>query len=355
GDPFIVMELLSGESLGAELRRGPIGSVRAVQLLLPIAEALSLAHGSGIVHRDLKPDNVFLSTDAEQLQPKLLDFGIAKLMGASALAAKLTEQGTTLGSPNYMSPEQVMGENVDFASDIWSFCVLLYKSVTGSAPFYFTDRRVTLDAIMNGEPKPLPHDVDPELARLMLWGLAKNPAQRPGSMRELGQRLAQWLIDRGVYEDITGAPLASKWLSRSVAAPAHETLTPSVETLAVPTTGWDQRTQRIVPQRRRRWAAYLAAAALLIASSVAWTSAMGRSQRHAVEIAVRDPAPAVPLMLAAAQPESFVAAPPLPEPEVVAPAPSAEPPRISPPAPRPQLSRAKRTKASADSTKQLPF
>ncbi|HYP89283.1 MAG TPA: serine/threonine-protein kinase [Polyangiaceae bacterium] len=360
GDPFIVMELLTGESLASELRRGPIGAVRAVQLLLPIAEALSLSHASGIVHRDLKPDNIFLSTDGQQLQPKLLDFGIAKL---ARVAAKLTEQGTTLGSPNYMSPEQVRGDDVDFATDVWSFCVLLYKAVTGSAPFYFTDRLATLDAIMHGEPKPLPHDTDAELARLMLWGLTKNPAQRPGSMRELGQRLAQWLVDRGVDEDITGAPLGSKWLSRSMAAPApaYETLTPSVETLAVPTTGWDQRTQRIVPTtRRRRWAPFAAAAMLLASGSLASSYAVTVSQRHAAEVAVRGPAPVAPLLLAAARPEPELvnepemAPPPAPvEPSVVAPEAASEPPARSPVARRAPPHKAR--KLGAEPSAKLPF
>ncbi|HYQ16315.1 MAG TPA: serine/threonine-protein kinase, partial [Polyangiaceae bacterium] len=128
GEPFIVMELLHGSSLADELGGGKIGSLRAVQLLLPIAEALTVAHAEGIVHRDLKPENVFLATSGERLQPKLLDFGIAKLHRASAVAAKLTEVGTTLGSPSYMSPEQVRGDDVDYRADIWSFCVVLYEA-----------------------------------------------------------------------------------------------------------------------------------------------------------------------------------------------------------------------------------
>jgi len=111
GDPFIVMELLSGESLAQVLARERLSSVRAVQLLLPIAEALAVAHAHGIVHRDLKPGNVFLSKEGQELQPKLLDFGIAKMEYASLV--KLTDKGTILGSPNYMSPEQVRGDDVE--------------------------------------------------------------------------------------------------------------------------------------------------------------------------------------------------------------------------------------------------
>src|SRR6188768_1950135 len=124
GDPFIVMELLSGESLAQLLARERLSSTRVVQLLLPIAEALAIAHANHVVHRDLKPGNIFLSNEGAELQPKLLDFGIAKLEYTSLV--KLTDKGTVLGSPHYMSPEQVRGEEVDYRSDIWSFCVVLY-------------------------------------------------------------------------------------------------------------------------------------------------------------------------------------------------------------------------------------
>src|SRR5688500_13560645 len=135
GDPFIVMELLSGETLSAIIEReGRLTSVRAVQLLLPIADALSAAHAKGFVHRDVKPDNVFVVVGDEQLQPKLVDFGIVKLEQRDK-NSKLTQVGTVLGSPDYMSPEQARGlENIDLRSDVWSFSVMLYEAIAGHTP-----------------------------------------------------------------------------------------------------------------------------------------------------------------------------------------------------------------------------
>src|SRR5262245_61006460 len=135
GDPFIVMELLEGESLAARLdRESRVPGIEAVQLLLPIADALRAAHAKGIVHRDIKPDNILISTEGDVVQPKLVDFGIAKLEQAPG-GSQLTQQGVVVGSPDYMSPEQARGDDViDYRTDIWAFCVCLYEAVTGRLP-----------------------------------------------------------------------------------------------------------------------------------------------------------------------------------------------------------------------------
>jgi len=130
-EPFIVMELLEGETLGQRLTRlGSIDPVELCQTLLPIIDALHSAHGHGVIHRDLKPDNVFIAKgEGGGQQPKLLDFGIAKLRGESAFhTTKLTQAGTLIGSPDYMSPEQARGEtDLDPRSDVWALCVLAYE------------------------------------------------------------------------------------------------------------------------------------------------------------------------------------------------------------------------------------
>jgi serine/threonine-protein kinase len=257
GTPFIVLELLSGECLADVLGRGPLSAERAVQLLLPIAEALALAHRHGIVHRDLKPDNVFLAADGEQLQPKLLDFGIAKLRYASRLP-QLTERGTALGSPSYMSPEQVRGDDVDFRSDVWSFCVMLYKAVSGKAPFRAEDKNALMDAILRDEPPPLTSicDVDAELAQLIHRGLSKDVAARPASMHQLGCELAQWLQRRGERNDACGMPLSAKWLR----------VEPSSDEQTAPHFSCFER--RSLP-RARRWALLTGAALLFVGASLA--------------------------------------------------------------------------------------
>jgi eukaryotic-like serine/threonine-protein kinase len=220
GEPYIVMELLEGESFSDLLDRGRLSGASAVQLLLPIADALALAHAKGILHRDIKPHNVFLERRGEgPLQPKLLDFGIAKLTSGPLPSGSLTDTGVLLGSPDYMSPEQARGEtNIDYRADIWQFAVVLYEAITQETPFSGENYNALMRAIVEHEPRPLPVDenVDARLADLVTWGLAKAREARPGSIHELGRALAQWLLDRGVTEDVCGQPLEAKWISRSV-------------------------------------------------------------------------------------------------------------------------------------------
>lgn len=214
GNPFIVMELLEGEDLAAAIqRRGRLSPKRAVRVLLPVVRALSVAHQSGIVHRDLKPENVFLSKTPNGLQPKVVDFGIAQLDQSQAL--RLTSTGALMGSPLYMSPEQAKGETVDLRADIWGITAVLYEALTGTQAFAGSNYNAVLCAIMLREPeRPAPEiGVDDELWSLIQRGLAKDPAFRYESMREFGQALAKWLIRCGEQTDITGASLATQWLS----------------------------------------------------------------------------------------------------------------------------------------------
>ena len=214
GEPFIVMELLTGEGLGQVLSRGPLSCVEAIQIMLPIAEALALAHKKGIVHRDLKPDNVFISRTDEGIQPKLLDFGIAKMNGDPSEARHLTQSGTLIGSPDYMSPEQAYGsEDVDHRSDIWSFSVVLYELITRSVPFKGGNNRALLNAIVQDEPAAFPADanVDDVLANIIRSGLHKEKELRPDSIRTLGAELALWLLNQGVLRDACGASLEARW------------------------------------------------------------------------------------------------------------------------------------------------
>lgn len=223
GEPFIVMELLHGQSLGEMLEGGPLSAVEALQLMLPIGEALALAHSRGVVHRDLKPDNIFIANEGSCVQPKLLDFGIAKVR-SSVLAGgpTLTQTGTLLGSPEYMSPEQAYGRaDIDERSDIWAFCVVLYEIVTGRTPFAAETCQAILQAVIEHEPLPLDLlDVDKQLAGLIHWGLSKDRDARPTSILELGRELAAWLFARGILEDATGSSLEAKWLGRGTEAVA---------------------------------------------------------------------------------------------------------------------------------------
>jgi len=217
-DPFIAMELLHGESLGGTVkRRGKLNPVRAVQTLLPITEALLAAHERGIVHRDLKPDNIFLARGSgNRLEPKVLDFGIAKFDQKSA-APSLTSVGTVLGSPAYMSPEQARGEaDVDGRTDVWALCVVLYEVITGGLPFTGDNYNALLYAILDGQPKSFAElgMSEPLLWSIIARGLEKDRQRRCPDMFELGRALAIWLLDRGVQEDVSNSLLRSKWLER---------------------------------------------------------------------------------------------------------------------------------------------
>jgi len=293
GEPFIVMELLNGESLSDLLRRGPLSAADALKLLLPIAEALALAHSRGVVHRDLKPDNIFVSCEGESLQPKLLDFGIAKVTSSAvAVVGHLTQSGTLLGSPDYMSPEQAYGsDDIDHRSDLWSFCVVLYEAIAGKMPFEGANCHALLRSIIEQPPLPLAN-ADAKLWSLLERGLAKARAERPACMSELGRGLAEWLTGQGVHEDATGASVETKWLSRApepvaLTTPRTTAVGETPESHRAAPEGGDATLVSVVhpaprlsseapaalPVRRRAWGALLTAtAALALAGSVAWSS-----------------------------------------------------------------------------------
>ncbi|MBN2193136.1 MAG: serine/threonine protein kinase [Polyangiaceae bacterium] len=223
GDPFIVSELLHGETLGSLMAQTPRMDARqAVQFVLPIVHGLGAAHAKGIVHRDIKPDNIFLSRDdVRRLQPKLLDFGIARLVDADH---KITLDGTLLGTPDYMSPEQARGEGaLDARTDIWSLAVVLYELVTGTLPFGGDNYNALLWCITQQNPASV---TDLGAGDAALWSiisraLAKDRDERWGSMQEIGVALASWLLARAVKEDVCGASLSATWLGKAgaVAAP----------------------------------------------------------------------------------------------------------------------------------------
>jgi hypothetical protein len=216
GDPYVVMELLHGESLGDVLgRERRVDPIRAVSTLLPILDGLREAHDKGIVHRDIKPENLFISkTTRGRLQPKVLDFGIAKLE-ESTESSRLTQDGAVLGSPGYFSPEQARGEaNIDLRTDVWSISVVLYELITGELPFYGANYNALLMSILKDTPKSITdHGYgDAELWRIVQRGLVRDRSKRWGSMGELGRALASWLYAQGVTADVTSRSIKEGWL-----------------------------------------------------------------------------------------------------------------------------------------------
>ena len=226
GDAFIVMEFLEGESLGQRLgARGRLPPIEAVRTLLPIADVLDAAHARGIVHRDLKPENVFLAASGGTLQPKLLDFGIAKFRDPRRDERAITQVGTIVGSPAYAAPEQTLCRaEVGRAADIWAFSVVLYECLTGAVPFWTEDYADLFRRIEEEPPRPtLAYGVgDLELWEIVRRGLEKNPDARWPSMLALGQALARWLDRRGVQDDVSGVLIRSKWLKGEPRTPRLE-------------------------------------------------------------------------------------------------------------------------------------
>jgi eukaryotic-like serine/threonine-protein kinase len=185
GEMFIAMARYRGESLKERIESGPMPASQVIDLALQIAEGLAAAHEHGIVHRDLKPGNVFVTAEGTV---KILDFGLAKLAGHD----QSTATGSTLGTPAYMSPEQVRGGRVDARTDLWSLGVVLYEMTTGHRPFRRDDSPATLHAIVHDPPEPVqdlrpgfPAAIEPLIER----ALSKDPARRFASAREMGDAL----------------------------------------------------------------------------------------------------------------------------------------------------------------------
>jgi serine/threonine-protein kinase len=198
GEPYLVMEYLAGADLGEILRRlGTIPVPDAVGAVLQACEGLAEAHARGIIHRDLKPSNLFVSTrmDGSPLV-KVLDFGISKMTESAwdGRQESLTASGLVMGSPLYMSPEQIRSSrDVDVRSDVWAFGVILYELLTGVPPFAAETMGATLAKIFAETPAPvgrLRPEVPEELAAVIAQCLERDLARRVQSVGELASRLA---------------------------------------------------------------------------------------------------------------------------------------------------------------------
>ncbi len=205
-EPYIVMEYVAGESLKKMLSDGehriPLGP--ALQMAQELAGALHFAHAQGVVHRDIKPANILITPERHA---KIADFGIAKLN-----LSNLTLPGQLLGSPSYMSPEQLRGDGVDARSDLFSLGVVIYTMITGYRPFQGNSATTVCFKVVNQEPLPvtaydagLPNEVDRILAKAM----AKDPGDRYQSAAEMADAIASFRVERNLMA--TGTSGTESW------------------------------------------------------------------------------------------------------------------------------------------------
>ncbi len=224
GSPYIVTELLEGETLRARLSGGALPVRKATDYAIQVARGLAAAHEKGIVHRDLKPENLFVTNDG---RVKILDFGLAKLTQADGAAgpqtnlptADGTEPGVVLGTLGYMAPEQVKGKKADARSDIFSFGAVLYEMISGSRAFHRDSAAETMSAILREDPPDLSatnKNVAPGLDRVVRHCLEKNPEERFHSAHDLAFDLEALSGTTGVDGGFGGARSAGPGARRSV-------------------------------------------------------------------------------------------------------------------------------------------
>jgi hypothetical protein len=224
GSPYIVTELLQGETLRERVRRGRIPLREALDIGIGIARGLAAASAAGIVHRDLKPENVFLTKDG---RVKILDFGVAKLHPSKTtsgedetLTHQQTSPGYVVGTAGYMSPEQIRGEAADTRSDIFALGLILYEMLTGQRAFHKPTSAATMSAILNEEPPPISQlspTIPPALQHVVHRCLEKDPERRFQNASDLGFALEALQDSSGTSVPARTSASGRKWSWRTAA------------------------------------------------------------------------------------------------------------------------------------------
>jgi serine/threonine-protein kinase len=336
GAPYLVMELLEGESLETRLGRGaPIPQDDAVDIGLQILSALEAAHSSGVIHRDLKPDNVWLSPAPGRPLVKLLDFGIAKLKRATEFLQVSTRPGSIMGTPAYMAPEQaISADQVDARADLYSLGVILYEMLSGKRPVDADEPGEILERLVRGDVYPLRARnaaVPADLAALVDRLVAPNPDARPRSAADARAELSRFARGSGhdggrasvpdtLPPDDTAAP-PFVTATHAVAAPTRTDSMPRMPDLAFAPTAPAQPSPVRLPHAKsgRSWLVALVAAAALAGVGV-WVYV----NQSVFEAGAPPPLP----VLASPQPAPAPAPVPTPMPEIADERVVAQPPGV---------------------------
>ena len=220
---FIVMEFVDGQML--QEKKQNLSLKQALEIAVQIADGLAAAHEKGIVHRDIKPENIMIRKDGTV---QIMDFGLAKLRGAS----RLTKEGSTVGTAGYMSPEQIQGMDVDHRSDIFSLGVICYEMFTGQSPFKGVHETAISYEIVNVDPPPMETvkpELDPELDAIVMDCLAKDPADRYQSAAELARNLRRFKRESSKSRLSRAMPARSFDVASSGSTAKKSGLPPSIQ------------------------------------------------------------------------------------------------------------------------------
>ena len=233
GRPYMAMEYVEGETLRQKIAGGAFQVREALDIALQIAEGLAKAHEAGIIHRDLKPENLMVSRDG---YAKILDFGIAKLVPRRARAHAAddssqktlihikTQSGAVMGTVNYMSPEQLLGQRVDLRSDIFSFGIVLCEMLTCTCPFTCENKIDTMHSILHEEPRlrdALKFQLPPELQRILSKTLAQAPKHRYQTIEDFAAELKAFKRDLELGQAVTTVPVKTKLVLKRTAPQAR--------------------------------------------------------------------------------------------------------------------------------------
>lgn len=233
GRPFIVMEYLEGRTVEGELRqRGAFSLPEALTYTCDLLQALEAAHACGIVHRDIKPGNLFLCEAPDGTRTlKVVDFGLSRVMPDAPLGAPLplpvpTDAGIVIGTPRFVSPEGAQAQPVDHRADLYGAALVLYVMLAGRGPFdHIRSERMVISAHAHDKPQPpsqfAKQPVPPNLDRVVLYGLRKNPADRFQSAASFRERLQQIQRELGHEEGLATGPSAAWFAGADQAAPEN--------------------------------------------------------------------------------------------------------------------------------------